>query len=365
MPHHTAGLSGIDSIAALFPAFDVEGLIAHGAAGTVYKARQRSLDREVAIRIAPRAQAADPVFRHSFKSMAKAMASLGHPGLIRVYDSGDVEDLPFVVMEYVPGKSLRHSAHGKAVEPRQAVQIVIAACEALAQAHGKGIAHGAIRPANILLTQKCEPKIGNFGFTPQGPQDGIDADASAYRAPELSGGSESPSPQADVYALGVILKELLTGIPAGTLHAVPVTIADPKLAAICQKAAHPDPAQRYSDAGTLAAALGQWSPSRVPAAVTLQRPVAPYRPKAPVTSTPPAVSYPASRAGRGLLVHCSVIAALLFAIHGVWGAYQEKQESLARLRKLEEAKPGVIILHAAPGQESPHGIDPSLVQLKP
>lgn len=365
MPHDLAGPYGTDSIASLFPAFDIEGLIAHGAGGTVYKARQRSLDREVAIRIAPRADAADPAFRTSFKSMAKAMASLGHPGLIRVYDSGDVDDLPFVVMEYVPGKSLHHSAHGKAVEPRQAVQIVIAACEGLADAHGKGIAHGAIRPANILLTQKCEPKIGNFGFNLHGPQDGIDV--SAYRSPELADGSRSGTPQADVYAIGVILKELLTGISAEALHAVPVTIPDAKLAAICQKAAHADPAQRYPDAGTLAEALGQWSSSRTPAALPLKRPAVPYRPKAPVTSKvkAPAVSYPASRSGRGMLVHCTIIAALLFAIHGVWGAYQDKQESLARLRKLEEAKPGVIILNAEPGKASPHGIDPSLVQLKP
>jgi serine/threonine protein kinase len=362
MHQDLAGPYGIDTIAALFPAFDIEGLIAEGAAGTVYKARQRSLDREVAIRIAPRARAADPAFRNSFRSTAKSMASLGHPGLIRVYDSGEVDNLPFVVMEYVPGKSLHHSSHGKAVHPRQAVQIVIAACEGLAHAHGKGIAHGAIRPTNILLTQKCEPKIGNFGFI---AQDGIDADAAAYRAPELSSEGGAATPQADVFAFGVILKELLTGIPAGNLNTVPVTIPDAKLAAICQKATHPDPAQRYPDAGTLAIALGQPLVSRAPAALQVQRPSVPHRPKAPVTSKPPSVSYPASRAGRSMVVHCTIIAALLFAIHGVWGAYQDKQESLARLRKLEEAKPGVIIVNAESGKASSHGIAPELVQLKP
>lgn len=324
MPHDLAEVYGIESIATLFPAFDVEGLIAEGTAGTVYKARQRSLDREVAIRIAPRARSADPAFRNSFRSMAKAMASLGHPGLIRVYDSGEVDELPFVVMEYVPGRSLHHSSHGKAVHPRQAAQIVIATCEGLDHAHGKGIAHGAIRPANILLTQKCQPKIGNFGFTAPGPQDAMDAGASAYRAPELPDEGGSGTPQADVYAVGVILKELLTGIPAASHHAVKVAIPDAKLAAICQKAAHPDPAQRYPDAGALAEALGQWSASRAPAAVRLQRPVAPHRPKAPVTSKTPAVSRPVSRAGRGLLVHSTIIATLLFAIQGVWGAYHTK-----------------------------------------
>lgn len=362
MHQDPAGPYGIDTIAALFPAFDIEGLIAHGSAGTVYKARQRSLDREVAIRIAPRARATDPAFRDSFRSMAKAMASLGHPGLIRVYDSGEADQLPFVVMEYVPGKSLHHSSHGKAVHPRQAAQIVLAACEGLAHAHGKGIAHGALRPANILLTQKCEPKIGNFGFT---AQEGIDADAAAYRAPELSITGAAATQQADVHSLGVILKELLTGIPAGSLNAVPVTIPDARLAAICQKATHPDPAQRHPDAAGLAEALGQWLSSKAPATLQVPRPAVAHRPKAPVTSKTPAVSYPASKAGRGMLVHCTIIAALLFAIHGVWGAYQDKQESLARLRKLEEAKPGVIIVNAESGRASSHGIDRELVQLKP
>lgn len=365
MPYTYAGPSELElaSIAALLPAFDFEGFIARGATGTVYKARQRSLDREVAIRIASRESAADPAFRTSFGIMARSMASLGHPGLIRVYDSGEVDGLPFVVMEFVPGKTLHHSSRGNAVEPRQAVQIVISACEGLAHAHGKGITHGAIHPANILLTQKCEPKIGNFGVT---RHEGTDTCASAYRAPELglSDGNCSGNPQSDVYSIGMVLMELLTGAPADAATARPA-ISDANLAAICQKAVHPDPAERYSDAGTLADALGQWLTSPVPAAVKLKRPVAPYRPKAPAPSRTPAVSYPASRAGRGLLVHSTVIAALLFAIHGVWGAYQEKQESLARLRKLEEAKPGVIILNSDSGKAAPHAIDPSLVQLKP
>jgi serine/threonine protein kinase len=363
MSHDRSGPSHLDSLAALFPAFDFEGLIAQGAAGAVYKARQRSLDRDVAIRIASRDNAANPGFRNAFKTMAKAMGNLAHPGLIRVYDSGEVDGLPFVIMEFVPGKTLRHSSHGKAVDPRQAVQIAMAACQGLAHAHGKGIVHGAIQPANILLTQKCEPKIGNFGFTHQDQNHA--ADASAYQAPELSASSSSESPQSDVYALGVILSELLTGIPAGTPDVAGTVLPDAKLAAICQKAAHPDPAQRYADAGTLAEALGQWSTSAIPRPVPVQLKTSSYRPKAPVTSKVPVVSYPGARAGRGMMVHCAVIGFLLVAIHGVWGAYEAKQDSLASLRKMEEAKPRVIIIKAEPGKETPQAIDSSLVQLKP
>jgi serine/threonine protein kinase len=368
MTHDSAQLPEIDSIAALLPAFDFVGLIARGTAGTVYKARQRSLDRDVAIRILPSEKAHDAVFRRSFEARAKSMANLAHPGLIRVYDSGEVDGLPFMVMEYVPGKSLRHSARGTAIDPRQAVQIVIAACHGLAHAHGQGIAHGAIRPANILLTPKREPKLGNFGLAQPDPGDGGVDEAAAYRAPELAASNSSGNPSTDVYAIGVLLQELLTGIPAGTLDAAGSALADAKLAAICRQAAHSDPARRYSDAGALAAALEQWAAPRTtpraPLPARFQRQTSPHRPKSPAVSKAPAVTYPGSRAGRGMLVHGAIIAALLLAIHGVWGAYRAKQDSVARLRQMEAEKPSVIVIHAMPLQESSE-IDSSLVQFKP
>jgi serine/threonine protein kinase len=353
MTHDATTPSELDLIAALFPAFDFEGLIARGAAGPVYKARQRSLDRDVAIRLVPRETSADPVFRRSFQAMAKSMANLAHPGVIRVYDSGELEGQLFMVMEFVPGKSLRHSARGKAVEPRQATQIVLDLCQGLAHAHGKGIAHGALHPANVLLTQKCEPKIGNFGLiSGSGPQ-------------ETPAACHAPTPQADVHAIGLILQELLTGTPAGTAGGPPVAIPDARLAAICQKALHPDPAQRFPDAAAFADALGQWSAPRAALQTPLHRPTAAYRPMAPATTKAPAVAYPGARPGRGILVHATIIAALLLAIHGVWGAYQAKQESLARLRSMEESKPRIIIVNAQPGKETRGKIDSSLVQLKP
>lgn len=359
MQHDSHGTSELDSIAALLPAFDFQGLIARGATGSVYKASQRSLDREVAIRVAPRDKAADPIFRASFFAMAKTMAGLAHPGLIRVYDSGEVDGLPYMVMEYVPGKSLQHSARGKAVEARQAVRILHDACQGLAHAHGKGSAHGALNPANVLLTARCEPKIGNFAIAPHS------GNPNAYTAPELAAGTALASPQADVFALGVMLRELLSGTPADSANGAQPVIADPKLAAICRQAMHPDPARRFSDAAALAEALGQWLTARAPLNTPLLRQAPARRPASPATSKTPAVSYPGSKPGRVLLTHCAIIGALLLAIHGVWGAYQAKQESLARLRSMEESKPRVIIVTAPPAKPAAEGIDPSLVQLKP
>jgi serine/threonine protein kinase len=348
------GLNELDSLAALLPAFEFEGLIARGTAGPVYKARQRSLDRDVAIRFMPQQEGTDPAYRSSFEAGVKAMASLTHPSLIRVFDTGDVDGLPYIVMEYVPGKSLHHSAHGKAVESRQAVQIIIAACQGLAHAHGNGIFHRALKPADILLTPKCEPKIGNFGYALQNQ-----SNAAAYIAPELADGSVSENPQTDVHAIGVMLRELLTGVPAGTVDAESAAIADPKLAAICDKATHSDPAQRYADAAALAEALKHWSARGSIIPVTRPQYTPPRHPR------PVAVSRSKPRADKTLLKNCALIGFLLFAIHGAWGVYQEKQQEYARLQQSEEAKPRVVTVKSATENEASEEFDPMFARMDP
>jgi serine/threonine protein kinase len=243
----------IDSIAALLPTFEFDCCIAQGGMGAVYKARQRSLDRDVAIKILPRELGEDPLFRSSFQAEARAMARLSHPNLIRVFDSGDLDGLLYIVMEYVPGKSLYHSAHQRAVDARQAVELIIAVCNALAHAHENGIIHRDIKPANILLTPKCEPKIGDFGLArcTRTGDDGLAMGTPAYMAPEIVHHLERGDCQSDVFAIGVVLRELLTGIPAGSDRAAPSVVSDPVLAAICRKATHTDPASRYPDATSL------------------------------------------------------------------------------------------------------------------
>ena len=139
-------------------------IVGEGGMGAVYKARQRSLDRDVAIKILPRELGEDPEFHQSFETEAKAMARLNHPNLIGVYDFGAVEGMPYIVMEYVNGKSLFHSAYNIAIDPIQAVTIVKGICDGLAHAHENGVIHRDIKPANILLTPKAEPKIGDFGL---------------------------------------------------------------------------------------------------------------------------------------------------------------------------------------------------------
>lgn len=338
----------IDSVAGFLPAFDFECLIARGGMGVIFKARQCSLDRDVAIKILPRELGDDPVFRSSFEAEAKAMARLAHPNLIRVYDYGDLDGLLYIVMEYVAGKSLYHSANGKAIDPRQAVEIVIATCKGLANAHENGIVHRDIKPANILLTPHCEPKIGDFGLArcTHADIDGLAMGTPAYMAPEVVSQPEKGDPQSDVYAVGVVLRELLSGVPADDPNAAKAVVPDLKLAAICRKATHPDRSMRYADASALASQLDRWmNPKTI--GTTAPATWRPNRPRPKATVLP--IRRPA--AGRGFLKSCAIIALLLCSVYVTWSVYDARLESITRQQRIEDEKPKVIIVKA---EESSH-----------
>jgi len=263
----------LEALASLLPGYDLVAFVAQGGMGAVYKARQRSLDRDVAIKILPRELGADPEFRLSFETEAKAMARLNHPNLIGVYDFGDADGMPYIVMEYVPGKSLFHSAHNSPVEPRQAVTIVKRICDGLAHAHENGVIHRDIKPANILLTPKAEPKVGDFGLArPAGEgSTGLLMGTPGYTAPEIMRQPDHADHRSDIFALGVVLYELLIGrCPPYDVPAPPpssIVGCDPALDAICAIATHPSADMRYPSAEKMSAALDQWlrGPNRAPA----------------------------------------------------------------------------------------------------
>jgi serine/threonine protein kinase len=350
MNHHPFELPPIEALAALLPAFDFEHLIAQGGMGAVYKARQRSLDRDVAIKILPGEMGKDPVFRSSFQSEAKAMARLGHPNLIKVFDSGDVDGLLYIVMEYVPGKSLHHSAYGRAIDPEQAVEIIIAACHGLAHAHQHGIVHQDIKPANILLTPDRQPKIGDFGLArcTRSDASGPAMGTPGYMAPEIFAQPGKGSPQSDVFAIGVVLRELLTGIPAGSADTGKAVIADLKLAAICQKATHVAPAFRYSDASLLAGQLTSWLLAKKTVPRTLGTPAPPMFQRQSLAKAPARLASRPSSSKWLLVKNCAIIAFLACAIHLVWGVYQTKQETIARQQRQMDAAPAPKIVKVNP-----------------
>ncbi len=345
----------LELLAQLLPAYEFEAFIAQGGMGAVYKARQRSLDRDVAIKILPRELGEDPEFRQSFETEARAMARLNHPNLIGVYDSGDVDGMPYIVMEYVNGKSLYHSSYGIAVEPRQAVIIVKAICDGLAHAHENGVVHRDIKPANILLTPKAEPKIGDFGLARPAGSDGpgLVMGTPGYTAPEILRHPEHADKRSDLYAVGVILYELLTGQRAPEEGLVPAPSSacscDAVLDKICQQSTHPNPAFRYSSAQVMVDALDKWLRSA---------------PAPPVSAAPPRKMAaggrpgprPSARASSSTPVHTGggnatlarnlvIIAGLLVVIALTWKHYQkvkadraEEAAEVQRQKEVEEAR---------------------------
>ncbi len=245
-------------LAVLFPGYSIDSLIACGGMGAVYHARQIALDREVAIKILPREMSSDEAFRDGFAAEAKAMARLNHPNLIGVYDFGEVDGMLFIIMEFVPGQSLYHAAYQTAVVPNEAARLMSEICSGIAEAHRHGILHRDIKPANVLLDAHARPKIGDFGLArPIGSavQEGeVIFGTPHYTAPEVINHPSQVDARADIFSLGVVLHELLTGKLPASDPRPPSAICgcSPKFDAIVKKATQQMPALRYSDADTMA-----------------------------------------------------------------------------------------------------------------
>ncbi len=253
----------IEELQPHFPAYEITAFIAQGGMGAVYAARQVSLDRPVAIKILPRQFGADPQFRSSFESEAKSMARLNHPNLIAVYDFGDADGMLYIIMELVEGKSLHHSAHGRAIDQGEAARLVAGISHGLAHAHQHGILHRDIKPGNILLGPEAVPKIGDFGLArPVGeghnPEE-IVWGTPGYSAPEVVNNPGGVDQRADIFAVGVLLYELLTAqIPSEPWQPPSVVgQCSPEFDALIRRATHPSPEMRYAKAEDLAKDLDQ------------------------------------------------------------------------------------------------------------
>ena len=154
-----------EALADQFPQLEIIELLGQGGMGAVYKARQKQLDRLVALKILPPEVGHDPAFAERFTREARSLARLNHPNIVTVYDFGHTDQsLYYFIMEFVEGTDLRHVILGKDLAPPQALAIVPQVCDALQYAHEEGIVHRDIKPENILLDKKGRVKIADFGL---------------------------------------------------------------------------------------------------------------------------------------------------------------------------------------------------------
>jgi serine/threonine protein kinase len=246
-----------EDLAILFPAYRIECLIAVGGMGAVYKAQQISLSRPVAIKILPPEIGEDTEYSSCFEAEAKAMAKLNHPNLVGIYDFGRIENMLFIVMEFVPCGTLFQATHDKKVLARDAASIISEICKGLGQAHKASLIHRDIKPSNILLDADGSPKIADFGLSQSIGQKtkigGIAYGTQDYSAPEVFGSVEMIDQRVDIFSLGVMLHELLTGKLPAVDPRPPSLICgcDRRFDAIVARATNPSADMRYATANEM------------------------------------------------------------------------------------------------------------------
>jgi serine/threonine-protein kinase len=259
------------------PGYDIIGVLGRGAMGVVYHARQVALKRDVAVKMILAGGHAGEQERKRFLAEAEVIASIQHPGVVQVFDYGTQDGLPYFVMEFCPGGALADRLNGKPIPEADAARLVASLADAVHAAHEKGVVHRDLKPGNVLLTADGSPKVADFGLARQADGSRLTATGAimgtpAYMAPEQARGLKAIGPAADVYALGTILYECLTGrVPfkGETSHDTMMRVISEEpfspraltpgvsrdLEAVCLRCLQKDPARRYGSAKELAADL--------------------------------------------------------------------------------------------------------------
>ncbi len=259
--------------AALVPGYEVLGVLGKGGMGVVYQARHVALGRLVALKVLPHAEHAGADALQRFEAEAVAVARLNHPHVVQVYEIGECQGLPYFAMEYCEGGSLDKHLDGTPWQPDRAAALIETLAGAVHAAHGAGVVHRDLKPGNVLLSADGTLKVTDFGLAKRldvegQTRTGVMMGTPSYMAPEQAGQAKDVGPAADVYALGAILYELLTGRPPfkgatdyDTIlqvvsdEPVPVRRLQPKapkdLETVCHKCLEKDPRKRYASAAAL------------------------------------------------------------------------------------------------------------------
>ncbi|MGP8201053.1 MAG: protein kinase domain-containing protein [Limisphaerales bacterium] len=265
----------IDELAAKFPQLEVLEIVGQGGMGAVYKARQKQLDRLVALKILPPQTGSGPGFAERFTREARALAKLNHPHIVTLYEFGQADGLFYFLMEFVDGMDLRQLLHASRLAPKEALAIVPQICEALQYAHDRGIVHRDIKPENILLSKDGQVKIADFGvakIVAQGVEEaaektvphlgelteaGSALGTPRYMAPEQIKNSAEVDHRADIYSVGVVFYQMLTGdLPLGKFEPPSKKVQiDVRLDEVVLRALQQNPELRYQQASQIKTAL--------------------------------------------------------------------------------------------------------------
>ncbi len=332
-----------EAIQAHFPDLEVEAILGEGGMGVVYRARQKRLDRIVALKVLPEGLSQDPAFAERFEREARTLARLDHPHIVRVFDFGERDGLYYLLMEYVDGANLRDVLHEGRMRPEEALRIVPQICEGLQFAHDAGVIHRDVKPENILIDAQGNAKITDFGLAKlleHGPRDvtltgtGQVMGTVQYMAPEQYRTPQTVDHRADIFSLGVVFYEMLTGeLPVGRFRPPSHDQAmDRRIDEIVLKALERERELRYQRVGQVSTdvyGLRQPGPLPVSAPALVSTP-------AP-TPNPAEAAGAAGRGGRWALVPAALAIPLGFAafglMHEAWGGV-ERGTTDAFLREL-------------------------------
>jgi len=270
------------AVAAAFPQLEILELIGAGGMGTVFKARQPKLDRLVALKLLSQPLAGDGAFAERFHREARLLARLNHPGIVSVYDYGGAGGLFYLLMEFVDGVNLRQAMRAGRFTPARALAIVPRICEALQFAHDEGILHRDIKPENILLDARGRVKIADFGIAKLIADRSKDAALTAsglavgtphYMAPEQFEHPQDVDQRADIFSLGVVFYEMLTGeLPIGRF-APPSqkTPVDPRVDQVVFQALERERERRQNNAAEVKTRVEQITSNPIPQARDVAR----------------------------------------------------------------------------------------------
>ena len=274
-----------EELVAAFPQLEILELIGQGGMGFVFKARQSKIERLVALKILPQSLAADPAFAERFTREGRVLARLNHPNIVTIHDFGQANGFYYLLMEFVDGVNLRQAMRMGRFTPAQALAVVPHICEALQFAHNEGILHRDIKPENILLDSKGRVKIADFGIAKLVGEPRTDATRTGsgatlgtphYMAPEQLERPGEVDHRADIYSLGVVFYEMLTGeLPLGKFQPPSQKVeVDVRLDEVVLHALEKEPARRYQQVSQVKTDVDTISGSAAPTARIASPPAA-------------------------------------------------------------------------------------------